>query len=238
MMNRYFDLAFTPSVKAEQQCHGSREAYARASGKGIGEGARDTLSEREISFIAARDSFYLASVSEAGWPYVQHRGGPVGFVKRLNGRGIGWADYSGNRQYVSIGNVATNDRVAMIFMDYPRRRRLKLLGHMRLFEALDRPDLFAILAGEHRESHVEHFITVEVEGFDWNCPQYITPRFTLTEIERLVAPLHTKIAELEARLSATSSNSSNESAASTNPNQPPLEEQPQSQNGPMLYPSE
>ena len=141
MKPRFSELAFTPAVRAEQTRRGSRAGYAAASA-GAGDGASaDMLGEQEIAFIAARDSFYLASVSETGWPYVQHRGGPTGFVRRVDDRTIGWADYVGNRQYVSAGNTAVNDRVAMIFMDYPHRERLKVLGHMRSYDTGDRPDL-------------------------------------------------------------------------------------------------
>jgi hypothetical protein len=125
------------------------------------------LGKREIAFIAARDSFYLASVSETGWPYVQHRGGPVGFVRHLDNRTIGWPEYAGNRQYVSIGNAAVNDRVAMIFMDYVHQRRLKILGHMRAYGPDDELDL-ALRLGIAQDQ--EGFVLVRVEAFDWNGP--------------------------------------------------------------------
>jgi predicted pyridoxine 5'-phosphate oxidase superfamily flavin-nucleotide-binding protein len=198
--HRFYDLAFTPAVQAEQARKGSRAAYAAASADaGDGESA-DALGEREGAFIAARDSFYLASVSETGWPYVQHRGGPVGFVRRLDDKTLGWSEYRGNRQYVSAGNTATNDRVAMIFMDYPHQQRLKVLGHMNAFEAGSCPDLAPRLGVANYRARVERFVLVTVEAFDWNCPQHITPRYTLAEIEQLVAPLHARIAELEAQL--------------------------------------
>ena len=130
----------------------------------------DVLEEQEFAFIAGRDSFYLATVSETGWPYVQHRGGPIGFVRRVDERSIGWAEYSGNRQYVSAGNVAADDRVAMIFVDYPHQERLKVLGHVRAYDAADRPDLARRLGIEHYEARVERFVLVTVEAFDWNCP--------------------------------------------------------------------
>jgi uncharacterized protein len=200
MKPRFSELAFTPAVRAEQTRRGSRAGYAAASA-GAGDAASaDMLGEQEIAFIAARDSFYLASVSETGWPYVQHRGGPTGFVRRVDDRTIGWADYVGNRQYVSAGNTAVNDRVAMIFMDYPHRERLKVLGHMRSYDTSDRPDLASRLGIEHYRARVERFVLVTVKAFDWNCPQHITPRFTLAEIEQLMAPLHARIAELEAQL--------------------------------------
>jgi predicted pyridoxine 5'-phosphate oxidase superfamily flavin-nucleotide-binding protein len=199
--HRFFDLAFTPAVQAEQARQGSRAGYAAAAANAAADGASaDVLGEREIAFIVARDSFYLASVSETGWPYVQHRGGPVGFVRRLDDGTLGWAEYAGNRQYVSVGNTATNDRVAMIFMDYPHQRRLKVLGHMRAYDAGNRPDLGRRLGVDHDKARVERFVLITVEAFDWNCPQHITQRFTLAEIEKLVEPLHARIAELESQL--------------------------------------
>jgi uncharacterized protein len=204
---RFPELAFTPAVRAEQTRRGSGAGYA---GAGAGDGASaDVLGEQEIAFIAARDSFYLASVSETGWPYVQHRGGPIGFVRRVDDRTIGWADYVGNRQYVSAGNTAVNDRVAMIFMDYPNQERLKVLGHMRSHDIGERPDLASRLAIERYRARVDRFVVVRVEAFDWNCPQHITPRFTLAEIEKLVAPLRERIAELEAQLAGSKSEKGN-----------------------------
>ena len=198
MRQRFFDLAFTPSVQAEQTRRGSRAAYASAAR--AGHAGADVLSENEAGFIAERDSFYLATVSETGWPYVQHRGGPAGFVRRLDERTIGWAEFSGNRQYVSAGNTAVDDRVSLLFMDYPHRQRLKLLGHLRAYEPGERPDLAERLALPGYRARVERLVTVAVEAFDWNCPQHITPRFTAAEIETAVAPLHARIAGLEARL--------------------------------------
>jgi predicted pyridoxine 5'-phosphate oxidase superfamily flavin-nucleotide-binding protein len=198
--HRFFDLAFTPAVQAEQARRGSRAGYAALSARRNDGATADVLEEQEFAFIARRDSFYLATVSETGWPYVQHRGGPIGFVRRVDERSIGWAEYSGNRQYVSAGNVAADDRVAMIFVDYPHQERLKVLGHVRAYDAADRLDLARLLGIEHYEARVERFVIVTVEAFDWNCPQHITPRFTAEEIDKLVAPLHARIAELEARL--------------------------------------
>jgi predicted pyridoxine 5'-phosphate oxidase superfamily flavin-nucleotide-binding protein len=200
MRHRFFDLAFTPSVQAEQARQGSRAAYAAANSDAAGGTSADALSPRETAFIAARDSFYLASVSQTGWPYVQHRGGPEGFVRVLDEKTLGWAEFAGNRQYVSVGNVAADDRVALIFMDYAHRRRLKLLGHMRVFDAAERPELAKRLTIEGYEERIERFVLITVEAFDWNCPQHITPRFTLAEIESTVAPLRARIAELESQL--------------------------------------
>lgn len=198
MSHHFYDLAFTPKVKAQQTLRGSRAAYAGLSG-GPGAGERDELSDRDIAFIRARDSFYLASVSETGWPYVQHRGGAPGFIHCLDRHMIGWAEYAGNRQYVSLGNVSGDDRVAMILMDYPNRRRLKLLGRMSVFEVAERPDLSSALNTDPDGPRAEQFMLVAVEAADWNCPQHITPRFTLAEIEDHIAPLRERIRMLEAQ---------------------------------------
>ena len=195
MGHRFAELAFTPAVKAVQEQQGSRSAYRRLE---AGEPHHDRLGPAEAAFLAARDSFYLATVSETGWPYVQHRGGPPGFVRVLDERTIGFADLGGNRQYVSVGNLGHDDRVALILVDYPARRRLKLLGRARLVEPEADPETLARLALPGQEVRVERGILIEVEAFDWNCPQHITPRFTATEL----APLHARIAELEAALAA------------------------------------
>lgn len=200
MRHRFFDLAFTPSVQAEQSRRGSRAAYASAA-----RGPRpdvDLLSENEAAFISERDSFYLATVSETGWPYVQHRGGPAGFVRVLDERTIGWAEFGGNRQYVSAGNTAADDRVSLFLMDYPNRQRLKLLGCLRSYEPDERPDLAERLALPGYKARVERLVTVTVEASDWNCPQHITPRFTEAEVKAAVTPLHARIAELEVQLNA------------------------------------
>jgi predicted pyridoxine 5'-phosphate oxidase superfamily flavin-nucleotide-binding protein len=162
-------------------------------------GERDELDEREIAFIRERDSFYLSSVSETGWPYVQHRGGERGFIHCLDNRTIGWAEYVGNRQYVSLGNVSGDDRVAMILMDYPNRRRLKLLGRMRIVEVAEQPGLTAKLSNDPQGPPAQQLLLVAIEAVDWNCPKYITPRFTLADVEAQLAPLKARIAELEAQ---------------------------------------
>lgn len=196
MTSRFFKLVFTPAVKAAQEDMGSRQAYARHDE--LGEVA-DELGENEANFIAARDSFYIASVTETGWPYLQHRGGPKGFVKVLGSRRLGLADFRGNRQYVSIGNVSVDDRVALFFMDYPQRRRLKLLGRMRTLDLQQAPELTAALVDADYGAKVERGLMIEVEAFDWNCSQHITPRYTGEDLEPVVAELKSRIAELEQR---------------------------------------
>lgn len=176
MRHRFAALAFTESVREVQETLGSRAAYAALD---KGEDTNHVLTGGEAAFIAARDSFYMASVSETGWPYVQHRGGPAGFVRVLDERTIGFADFRGNRQYVSVGNLRKDDRVALIFMDYPNRARLKVLGRVRLVGDGE-PELLARLEADDYRAQVERGFVIRVEAFDWNCPQHITPRFTAT----------------------------------------------------------
>jgi predicted pyridoxine 5'-phosphate oxidase superfamily flavin-nucleotide-binding protein len=196
-MGRFANIAFTPRVKAEQQRQGSRRAYAH-SDEPV---APDALGEDEGAFLAARDSFYMASVGETGWPYIQHRGGPKGFVKVIDPHTIGFADYRGNRQYVSVGNVGGDDRVALIFVDYPNRARLKVLAHASVVSAASAPAVIAALtAGDGGGARVERAFVLRVEGFDWNCPQHITPRFTEDEVREGVAPLLAKLEAAEAEL--------------------------------------
>jgi predicted pyridoxine 5'-phosphate oxidase superfamily flavin-nucleotide-binding protein len=164
-MRGFAKIAFTPSVKAVQRRMGSRNAYARLE-RDTSE--PDALGEDEIAFIRARDSFYMASVSETGWPYIQHRGGPKGFVRVIDARTIAFADLRGNRQYVSVGNVEHDDRVALIFVDYPNRARLKLLARAKIVDA--------------SEANAERVFVLTIEGVDWNCSQHITPRYTIDEM--------------------------------------------------------
>lgn len=187
MADRYSELMFTSAVKRLQEVDGSRTSYARFEKAGFP--ARDRLGQRETEFIALRDSFYLASVSETGWPYIQHRGGPPGFVKVLDDRTLGLPDYPGNRQFISFGNVDGDDRVSLFLMDYPHRRRLKILGHARLIERATEPALLVRLGAIADES-AERGLIISIEAFDWNCPKYITQRFTLAELDRLGALMH------------------------------------------------
>jgi uncharacterized protein len=182
MGHKFAEIAFTDSVKQMQESLGSRQAYTRME---TGDDSNHLLSAREDEFISARDSFYMASVSETGWPYVQHRGGPTGFVRVLDESTIGFADFRGNRQYVSTGNLMKDDRVSMIFMDYPNRARLKLLGRARLIAPEEGVLLEKLELADYR-ARVERGILITIEGFDWNCPQHITPRFTQEETEKLL----------------------------------------------------
>ena len=194
MGHRFAEIAFTPAVRTVQAAAGSRDAYARMD---EGEGSNYLLSEYEAGFIGARDSFYMASVSETGWPYVQHRGGPAGFMKVLDARRIGFADYSGNRQYVSTGNFTKDDRVALFFMDYPNRTRLKVLGRVQLV-GLDDVQTLAQLEDDDYRAPVERGIVITVEAFDWNCPQHITPRFTEADVDAMIAPVLDENRQLKA----------------------------------------
>lgn len=195
MAHRFLELVNTPSVKAAQARHGSRTAYSRHE---TGPATHDTLSPAEAAFIAARDSFYLATVSETGWPYIQHRGGPRGFLKVLDPHTLGFADYRGNRQYITLGNTAVDPRVALFLMDYPNQRRLKLLGRMAEHAPAEAPDLAAQLIGAHHPDRTERLFTIQVEAFDWNCPQHITPRFTEAELHHVLDPVRERIAALKA----------------------------------------
>ena len=198
MTHRFAELMFTPAVRAVQERMGSRGAYMRFDDPGAP--GNDVFGPAERAFIAARDSFYLATSSETGWPYVQHRGGPLGFLKVLDGRTLGFADYRGNRQYVSVGNLAMDDRVSLLLMDYPNRRRLKIVGHARTVDQQDEPALIGQLQDASYKARVERGLVVGIEGFDWNCPQHITPRFTEAEMADAVAPLLARLHEAEAEL--------------------------------------
>jgi predicted pyridoxine 5'-phosphate oxidase superfamily flavin-nucleotide-binding protein len=165
-----------------------------------GEPERDALTEDEIAFIQSRDSFYIATIGESDWPYIQHRGGRVGFFRVLNPHTLAFADYQGNRQMLSTGNIAANDRVALFLMDYPQRTRLKILGHAHAEDARQHPELVRQLSEPDVQRIVERLFFIEVVSFDWNCPKYITPRYTAEEIQELVAPLKARIAELEEKL--------------------------------------
>lgn len=184
MSHHYLDIAFTDDVKAVQEQLGSRQAYSRhdSSAEDVG----FEMSEREATFIAARDSFYMASVNSEGWPYVQHRGGPQGFLKVLDAHTLGFTDFRGNRQYVSVGNLKGDNRVSLFLMDYPNRRRLKMFGRVETVE-LDHP-LIERLQDDSYKGKVERGFLIHVEGFDWNCPQHITPRFSEDEIRLLLDP--------------------------------------------------
>lgn len=196
MARAFAEIAFTPAVRAVQQQQGSAEAYTKFLRPEAESG--DRLGPSETSFIAARDGFYQASVSETGWPYVQFRGGPAGFIKVLDEKTLAYADFRGNRQYVSVGNLAKNDRISLILMDYPNRRRLKVWGRVRTVEASEDPALIARLHDPDYRAKPERALVITVEAFDWNCPQHIPQRLTLEELEPHLAPLRDELARLQA----------------------------------------
>ena len=183
MSSAFSAITFTPNVKAQQSQMGSRSAYAAHEQSAVDEAV---LGPAEAGFIAARDSFYLGTVGESGWPYVQHRGGPAGFLKVLDAHTIGFADYTGNRQYISTGNIAGDNRVSLFLMDYPNQTRLKILGRTEVVTEESNPDLFLQLQDPHYRARVERGMVIHIEGFDWNCPKYITPRFSQDEVARQV----------------------------------------------------
>ena len=196
MSESFYEIAFTPGVKEHQSEHNSRRQYERME---LALAGHNKLGPDEQNFIALRDSFYMASVSETGWPYIQHRGGPPGFVHVLRPDLIGFADLRGNKQYISLGNLSHDDRVALFFMDYPNQTRLKILGHAEIHEHDDlAPTLIEQLRTAEPNAIVERAILIHVSGFDWNCPQHITQRYTLDEFEPALAPLRNRLAALEA----------------------------------------
>ncbi|MEV3901418.1 pyridoxamine 5'-phosphate oxidase family protein [Mycobacterium sp. NPDC050551] len=197
MSRRYPAIAFTDDVQAVQREHGSDRVYARKRVAAGTSAEPDRLTEDEAEFLAERDGFYLASVGETGWPYVQFRGGPTGFVRVLDSGTIAWADFRGNLQYISTGNIGGNDRVAIIAMDYARRRRLKVFGHAKIVTADEDPALIRSLADAEYDAVVERAVVVTVDAFDWNCPQHITPRFTAAELEPVLTDLRRRLTALE-----------------------------------------
>lgn len=161
---------------------------------------RNPLGAEEIQFITKRDSFYMATVNSDGWPYVQHRGGPAGFLRVVDAHTLGFADFRGNRQLLSTGNVISNDRIALFLMDYRQRERLKINGHVRVLDAREHTQLADDLASPLLRAKTERIFLIEMLSFDWNCPQYITPRYTDDEMETVLAALHARIAELEEKV--------------------------------------
>jgi len=204
-MQSFGQIMFTDAVRAEQEARGSRETCAHLA---LHDGP-EALGRDEIDFIQSRDSLYMATVSQTGWPYVQHRGGPAGFLRVLGSKTLGFADYRGNRQYISTGHLAGEARISLFLMDYARKARLKILGRAGIVDADDDPALAARLAVP-RGPAPERLVTIEVAAFDWNCPKYITPRVTEAEMARALTPrlagYTQRISELEARLDALDPN--------------------------------
>jgi len=195
MVNTFGSIVFTPVVKELQLRYGSRRQYEQLAARGT---LYQGLGADEREFIGERDSFYMASIGSTGWPYVQHRGGAKGFLKIPDNQTIAFGDYRGNKQYISTGNLLTDDRVALILVDYPRQARLKILGHAKITERAEAKELLEVVRDESENAFVERVYVIHVEAFDWNCQQHITPRFTVDEIRTVLAPFEEHLQALEA----------------------------------------
>jgi hypothetical protein len=194
MAYTFGSLVFTPAIKALQERFGSRRQYAKREALGF---APDGLGPSEVEFLAECDSFYIATVGAGGWPYVQHRGGPQGFLKVIDKDTAAFADFGGNKQYVSAGNLATDDRVALIMVDYPRQARLKILGHAKTLEGIEAKAWIDKLRDPQYDAGIERVFVIHVEAFDWNCQQHITPRFTEEQLRSVLAPAEKAMHDLE-----------------------------------------
>ena len=195
MPESFGSLVFTPVVKTLQEKYGSRRQYARLENASASPGR---LGLQETDFLRERDNFYMATVGSTGWPYIQHRGGPKGFLKVIDASTIAFADFRGNKQFISTGNLLTDNRVALILIDYPRQWRLKILGRAEIFEGEQAKDWMAKVRDPGYKATIDRVFVIRVEAFDWNCPQHIIPRFTEEEIRSAVAPLEKRMQELEA----------------------------------------
>lgn len=198
MSQGFLDIAVTPAVRAVQAEMGVDEIWRDMAGRRLS----DRFTASEAAFIAERDSFYMATVSETGWPYVQHRGGPPGFLKLLDDRTLAFADYRGNRQYITTGNLAANDRACLFLMDYPRRARLKIYAQVETLALDDDPALAEQLAMPGYRGRPERLFRLTLAAFDWNCSQHITPRFTEAQVIEVINPLRQRLAQLEAENAA------------------------------------
>jgi uncharacterized protein len=190
---KFLDIVSTPSVRAAQAANGTRQMWENFKGHR----EFDRFAEDEAAFIAARDSFYIATISETGWPYVQHRGGPPGFLKVLDEKTLGFADFRGNLQYISVGNLNADNRAALILVDYPNRARLKILAHIEVRDLGAEPELAERLNLPGYKARPERAFLLRLETFDWNCQQHITPRYTMEDIEAAVSGLQAKMAVLQ-----------------------------------------
>lgn len=194
MSNKFYDITFTSDVKAAQEHYGSRRQYERMRVSGE---KNTVLSDAEIDFIGQRDGFYMATVGADDQPYIQFRGGNAGFLKVLDEKTLGFADFRGNLQYISVGNLRGNKKSALFLMDYANRRRLKILARAEVKDASAMPELIERLKDENYEAKIERAVILHIEAFDWNCPQHITPRYTIDEIKRIVQPMNDHIEKLE-----------------------------------------
>ena len=188
----FLDTLKTPSIEAARKANGGDTVWANfADHRDF-----DRFTDNERAFIGQRDSFYMATVAENGWPYIQHRGGPTGFLQVLDDRTLGFADFRGNRQYISVGNLSVDDRAALFLIDYPNRARLKVLGHVEFKDLKNDADLARRIAVPGYKAKVERAMLVHLENFDWNCSQHITPRFTPAELESALAPIRKRLIDL------------------------------------------
>lgn len=194
----FMDIASTPGVRAAQAAMGADHLWQDFPGHR----EFDRFTENEAAFIAERDSFYMATVSETGWPYVQHRGGPIGFLKLIDDRTMAFADYRGNRQYISTGNLTANGRASLFLMDYARRARLKIYAHIEAVALDADPELTALVTVPGYKAKLERIFRIRLEAFDWNCPQHITPRFTQDQVTEALRPLRDKLEALQAEVEA------------------------------------
>ena len=195
MAHNFGSLAFTPVIKALQDRHGSRRQYAKLEKAAAG--SPDRLGTDEIAFISERDSVYMASVGSTGWPYIQHRGGRTGFLKVIDDRTIAFADFSGNKQFISTGNLTTDNRLAMILVDYPQQARLKILGRVEIIDGERAAEWIERVRDPQEKTAIERVFVIHVEAFDWNCPQHITPRYTAAEIQAALATVEQELQELK-----------------------------------------
>lgn len=196
MAKNYASLAFTESIKQIQEKYGSRSSYARMEKQSIYDG----LTEGEIDFIQERDSFYVASIGENNFPYIQHRGGAKGFLKAIDEKTLGFLDFKGNMQFITLGNLSNNNNVALMLMDYARRTRLKIYAKAEVVELAENEELSDILAIKDYKAKPERIMLFHVEAYDWNCPQHITPRFTIEEMKELLASQQEYVMKLEAQV--------------------------------------
>lgn len=197
MANKFHEIAFTGAVKAVQERNGTRRHYEKLESR---PDSNDTIGDAEADFIESHDGFYLATANDDGQPYIQFRGGRSGFLKVLDDRTLAYADFRGNLQYISVGNASANNKVALFLMDYANRRRLKILGEIAFHEVAARPDLIDQLADPTYDAKVERAAVIHVKGLEWNCPQHITPRYTMDEVKIMVQPLYEHIESLEREL--------------------------------------
>lgn len=194
MTKSFGSLVFTPAVKALQERYGSRRQYERLEQRGEVQGG---LGPDEKEYIRERDTFYMASIGESGWPYVQHRGGPKGFLKAIDSNTLAFADFRGNKQYISTGNLLVNNRAALILVDYPRQLRLKILGRVEIFEGEKANDWLSKVRDPEYKATTERVYVIRIEAFDWNCQQHIIPRFTLDEIRSVLEPIEKEMQDLQ-----------------------------------------